>query len=190
MFNIKHPTQTFSYFIYFRPQEIFNWLLLVDDRDYDVWDQPRISWHIKYQRPTPPPDGVGHHGLHHQADEAMPKSEDFATTALEGHFHPDSYRLRAKMSIKKDEVQAVIPIAKHKDLMNLAILTGRQVSRPLKVFIVSQAGDVADVTLHSSCSSVDQSVLKVYCLKFLFDKLYEIFLEGKNVKTSRMFSIM
>ena len=37
--------------MYFRPQEIFNWLLLVDDRDYDVWDQPRISWHIKYQRP-------------------------------------------------------------------------------------------------------------------------------------------
>ena len=106
---------------------------------------------------------------HHQADESMPQKsqKDFTTTttslgALEGHFHPDSYRLRAKMSIKKDEVQAVIPIAKHKDLMNLAILTGRQVSRPLKVFIVSQAGDVADVTLHSSCSSVDQSVLKVY----------------------------
>ena len=105
---------------------------------------------------------------HHQADESMPQKsqKDFTTTttslgALEGHFHPDSYRLRAKMSIKKDEVQAVIPIAKHKDLMNLAILTGRQVSRPLKVFIVSQAGDVADVTLHSSCSSVDQSVLKV-----------------------------
>ena len=73
-----------------------------------------------------------------------------------------SYRLRAKMSIKKDEVQSVIPIAKHKDLMNLAILTGRQVSRPLKVFIVSQAGDVADVTLQCSCSSADQSVLKVH----------------------------
>ena len=72
-----------------------------------------------------------------------------------------SYRLRAKMSIKKDEVQSVIPIAKHKDLMNLAVLTGRQVSRPLKVFIVSQAGDVADVTLQCSCSSADQSVLKV-----------------------------
>ena len=110
---------------------------------------------------------------HHQADESMPQKsqKDFTTTttslgALEGHFHPDSYRLRAKMSIKKDEVQAVIPIAKHKDLMNLAILTGRQVSRPLKVFIVSQAGDVADVTLHSSCSSVDQSVLKVYTIVY------------------------
>ena len=65
------------------------------------------------------------------------------------------------MSVRKDEVQAVIPIAKHKELMNLAVLTGRQVSRPLKVFIVSEGGDVADVTLHSSCTSRDQSVLKV-----------------------------
>ena len=65
---------------------------------------------------------------------AMPKSEkDFTTTALEGHFHPKSYRLNDKMSIKKDNVQDVIPIAKRKDLMNFAILTGRQVSRPLKV---------------------------------------------------------
>ena len=73
----------------------------------------------------------------------------------------NSYRPRAKLSVKKDEVQAVVPIAKHKNLINLAVLTGRQVSKPLKVFIVSQSGDVADVTLHSSCSSVDQSVLKV-----------------------------
>ena len=73
----------------------------------------------------------------------------------------NSYRLRAKMSVKKDEVQAVIPIAKHKELMNLAVLTGRQVSRPLKVVIVSEGLDVPDVTLHSSCTSVDQSVLKV-----------------------------
>ncbi len=45
--------------------------------------------------------------------------------------------------------------------MNLAVLTGRQVSRPLKVFIVSEAGQVADVTLHSSCASKDDSVIKV-----------------------------
>jgi hypothetical protein len=31
----------------------------------------------------------------------------------------------------------------------------------MKVFIVSQAGKVADVTLQSSCHSEDESVLKV-----------------------------
>ncbi|KAG8035245.1 hypothetical protein G9C98_001735 [Cotesia typhae] len=44
--------------------------------------------------------------------------------------------------------------------MNTAVLTGRQVSQAMKVFIVSQAGTVADVTLQSSCHSEDESVLK------------------------------
>lgn len=48
--------------------------------------------------------------------------------------------------------------------MNTAVLTGRQVSQGMKVFIVSQAGTVADVTLQSSCHSEDESVLKVNAL--------------------------
>ena len=47
------------------------------------------------------------------------------------------------------------------EVMNTAVLTGRQVSQAMKVFIVSQAGTVADVTLQSSCHSEDESVLKV-----------------------------
>lgn len=46
-------------------------------------------------------------------------------------------------------------------MINTAVLTGRQVSQAMKVFIVSQAGKVADVTLQSSCHSEDESVLKV-----------------------------
>ena len=45
--------------------------------------------------------------------------------------------------------------------MNTAVLTGRQVSQPLKIFIVSEAGSVADVTLHTSCQTSDDSALKV-----------------------------
>lgn len=48
--------------------------------------------------------------------------------------------------------------------MNTAVLTGRQVSQAMKVFIVSQAGKAADVTLQSSCHSEDESVLKVIFL--------------------------
>ena len=67
------------------------------------------------------------------------------------------------------------------ELMNTAVLTGRQVSQSMKVcdennamlweviitliimkvFIVSEAGSVADVTLHTSCSMADHSALKV-----------------------------
>ncbi|KAJ4439424.1 hypothetical protein ANN_07548 [Periplaneta americana] len=49
---------------------------------------------------------------------------------------------------------------KNWDVINTAVLTGRQVSQAMKVFIVSQAGKVADVTLQSSCHSEDESVLK------------------------------
>lgn len=130
-------------------------MLVIEDRDYDQWDQPRISWHVKYQRPLD-----SYEEYTSESDIALEDDfEDFA--GHKPHHSKNSYRLRAKMLVRKDEVQTVIPIAKNKNLMNLAVLTGRQVSRPLKVFIVSQAGDVADVTLHCSCSSVDQSVLKV-----------------------------
>jgi len=46
-------------------------------------------------------------------------------------------------------------------VLNTAVLTGRQVSQAMKVFIVSRAGKVADVTLQASCRSVEESVLKV-----------------------------
>lgn len=54
--------------------------------------------------------------------------------------------------------------------MNTAVLTGRQVSQAMKVFIVSQAGKIADVTLQTSCYTDDESVIKVnsnfFYLKF------------------------
>lgn len=48
--------------------------------------------------------------------------------------------------------------------MNTAVLTGRQVYKAMKVFIVSQSGKVADITLQSSCHSEDESVIKVLLL--------------------------
>lgn len=45
--------------------------------------------------------------------------------------------------------------------MNTAVLTGHQVYQAMKVFIVSQSGKVADITLQSSCHSEDESVIKV-----------------------------
>lgn len=47
------------------------------------------------------------------------------------------------------------------EVLNTAVLTGRQVSQAMKIFIVSQAGKAADVTFQASCHSEDDSVLKV-----------------------------
>lgn len=52
--------------------------------------------------------------------------------------------------------------------MNTAVLTGRQVYKAMKVFIVSQSGKVADITLQSSCHSEDESVIKV-SFPFIFE---------------------
>lgn len=58
--------------------------------------------------------------------------------------------------------------------MNTAVLTGRQVYKAMKIFIVSQSGKVADITLQSSCHSEDESVIKVIhiCVLSLLCKLY------------------
>lgn len=55
----------------------------------------------------------------------------------------------------------LFPLLQNWEVMNTAVLTGRQVSQAMKVFIVSQAGKVADVTLQSSCHAEDESVIKV-----------------------------
>ena len=59
--------------------------------------------------------------------------------------------------------------------MNTAVLTGRQVSQPLKIFIVSEAGKIADVTLHTSCHTNDDSALKVSCVNIYGHKYWNIY---------------
>ena len=41
----------------------------------------------------------------------------------------------------------------------------------MKIFIVSEAGKIADVTLHTSCKSADESALKVTIIKTLMSKI-------------------
>jgi hypothetical protein len=69
-----------------------------------------------------------------------------------------------------------------RDLVNTAILTSRQVAEPLRVFMVTQAGKVADVTLQASCSSVDESVLKVL-------RLYRSVVVGEGGKKALSLSL-
>lgn len=51
--------------------------------------------------------------------------------------------------------------------MNTAVLTGRQVSQAMKVFTVSEAGKVTDVTRNSICSTEDERVIKVEKSSFI-----------------------
>ena len=61
------------------------------------------------------------------------------------------------------------------ELMNTAVMTGKQVSQSMKIFVVSESGSVADVTLHTSCSTTDAAALKVSTVPHpCYDKILQI----------------
>ncbi|XP_034668116.1 transmembrane protein 132E [Drosophila subobscura] len=119
--------------------EVFSWLLEVAEDTNDIVDGGKIVWSVTHVYDTP---------------KDKDSSELIATDDTKK-------RLIAKLEINKDDIQAVLPMAKIWEVMNTAVLTGRQVAQAMKVFIVSQAGKVADVTLQSSCHAEDESVIKV-----------------------------
>jgi len=124
---------------YSGPHEIFNWLYVIESNESELWEGGKLVWHVKYQHLDP-----------------TSLAEDLANTN-----YSKNARLRHRLDVKKDDVQTVLPISKRWEIMNTAVLTGRQVSQPLKIFIVSEAGKIADVTLHTSCHTNDDSALKV-----------------------------
>lgn len=128
------------------PEEIFNWLYLIQENDSELWEDGKLSWRIKYQYLSGPASLV----------------PQLANTKEEkGDVRHGKKRIRYTLNINKDDVQSVLPISKRWQIINTAVLTGRQISQPLKIFIVSEAGEIADVTLHTSCHTQDDSALKV-----------------------------
>uniref|UniRef100_A0A8D8RU56 Transmembrane protein 132C n=1 Tax=Cacopsylla melanoneura TaxID=428564 RepID=A0A8D8RU56_9HEMI len=93
-------------------------------------------------------------------------------------------KVTAKFQIHKDDIYAVLPISKSWQILNTAVLSGRQISQPMKVFIVSQAGKIADVTLQSSCTSEDESVLKVS------SSCSSVYVDGTEMRGSSNASIL
>ena len=67
-----------------RPLELFNWLYAIDESEAEVWEGGLLVWHVKYQTLDQPDTG------------------NLTRTS----------RLRHRLNIKKDDVQAVLPISK------------------------------------------------------------------------------
>ncbi|KAG7307192.1 hypothetical protein JYU34_007345, partial [Plutella xylostella] len=97
---------------------------------------------------------------------------------------PHEHRVNTRLDIEKDDIQAVLPISKNWEVLNTAVLTGRQVSQAMKVLIVSQAGQIADVTLQSSCHSEDESVLKVS------SSCSSVYVDGSEIRGSSNASVI
>uniref|UniRef100_A0A1Y1MMI2 Transmembrane protein 132E n=1 Tax=Photinus pyralis TaxID=7054 RepID=A0A1Y1MMI2_PHOPY len=117
-------------------QELFTWLIEVTEDAAELYEGARVVWSMKLEP--------------NQEEGEMPESH-----------RADGKKSTSRLDIQKDDIQAVVPISKNWEVLNTAVLTGRQVSQAMKVLIVSQAGKAADVTFQASCHSEDDSVLKV-----------------------------
>jgi len=138
---------------YIGPTEIFNWLFVIDQNESELSEGAKLVWHVKYQYLD-----INDVVVNEQND--IDVDEFYGDGYFDANYTKNA-KLRHRLDIKKDDVQTVLPISKSWEIMNTAILTGRQVSQPMKIFIVSEAGKIADVTLHTSCHTSDVSALKV-----------------------------
>ncbi|XP_018493777.1 transmembrane protein 132C [Galendromus occidentalis] len=89
----------------------------------------------------------------------------------------------SQLNIQKDKVQNILVITRSRDLINTAIITGSQVSQLVKLIMISEAGQMSDVTHKASCHSSDESVLKVS------PSCTSIYLDGSESRSSANVSI-
>uniref|UniRef100_A0A1B0FGG5 Transmembrane protein 132E n=1 Tax=Glossina morsitans morsitans TaxID=37546 RepID=A0A1B0FGG5_GLOMM len=144
-------------------EEVFSWLFEIADDAKELLEGGKIVWSVTYMY-----------------DASKAKDIPLENVGLDD----SKKRVIAKLEINKDDIQAVLPMAKNWELMNTAVLTGRQVAQAMKVFIVSQGGKVADVTLQSSCHAEDESVIKVS------SSCSSVYVDGSEIRGSSNASII
>ncbi|XP_068980778.1 transmembrane protein 132E isoform X3 [Bombus flavifrons] len=155
-------------------EEILTMLLEASEEGVEGnWDGGRIVWSVRYAFDN----GSQLNGMDQQRLQQRQMQHHH-------HHHAERRKLQVRLEIQKDDIQAVLPISKNWEVMNTAVLTGRQVSQGMKVFIVSQAGTVADVTLQSSCHSEDESVLKVS------SSCSSVYVDGTEIRGSSNASVL
>ncbi|KAF3425923.1 hypothetical protein E2986_01711 [Frieseomelitta varia] len=155
-------------------EEILTMLLEASEEGVEGnWDGGRIVWSVRYAFDN----DSQLNGMDQQRLQQRQMQHHH-------HHHAERRKLQVRLEIQKDDIQAVLPISKNWEVMNTAVLTGRQVSQGMKVFIVSQAGTVADVTLQSSCHSEDESVLKVS------SSCSSVYVDGTEIRGSSNASVL
>jgi hypothetical protein len=73
---------------------------------FQIWEGGKLSWHVKYQRVQARDAKEGGSVLARGGPEGAQEGEGGSSTFLRGP------RLRHRLEVKKDDVQAVIPISK------------------------------------------------------------------------------
>ncbi|VDK48554.1 unnamed protein product [Anisakis simplex] len=69
-------------------------------------------------------------------------------------------RITTRFKILVDAPYVLVPLMKDTNLINTAILSGRQTSMPMRILTISEGGLLTDVTSNSHCISAESRVLK------------------------------
>ncbi|CAG2100493.1 unnamed protein product [Medioppia subpectinata] len=138
-------------------QEVYSWLIEIDE-DIDINDGGRIVWQLLYVTES--------------------------SIAVKQDFDKESAKLSSRLDIQKDNVLDVLAITKSRQLLNTALLTGRQVSQAMRIYMVSSAGRISDITLQSSCHAADESILKVS------PSCTSVYLDGSEVRGDQNATIL
>lgn len=156
-------------------QEVYSWLVQVDP-DVDVTEiNGRLVWQLLYNTDLSPDQLPPSSLSQSNVDDSDDDLDDF---------NVESSKLTSLIDIQKDVVQQILPITKSKEMLNTAILNGRQISRAMKIYQVSASGTISDITFQCSCQSADESVLKVS------PSCTSIYLDGSEVRGSQNASIV
>ncbi|KAI6219625.1 hypothetical protein M3Y99_01646100 [Aphelenchoides fujianensis] len=70
-------------------------------------------------------------------------------------------RISRRLVFGVDSPYIVVPIMKSNDLVNVAVITGLQMSTPMRILSISDGGKIRDITDQSQCVSAEPRVLKV-----------------------------
>lgn len=115
-----------------RVQDVFRWQMEVAEDVYDT-NTGRIVWSIEYTR-----DGI----------------------SRESYLSQDS-KIISQINIHNKDLQRLVPVLKVSEILNLAILSGREQVYPLQIYAVDETESFKDVTQQTKCHSVEVDVLKV-----------------------------
>lgn len=150
-------------------QEVYSWLIEIEE-NIDITEvNGRIVWQLLYN--TDSSISIGKQfDMQQQQSQQQQEDEDF---------EKESVKLTSLVDIQKDVVQEILAITKSRELLNTAILNGRQVSRTMRIYQVSAAGSINDITFQCSCQSADESIIKVS------PSCTSVYLDGSEVRGSQ-----
>ncbi|XP_046910174.2 transmembrane protein 132C dtn isoform X3 [Dermatophagoides farinae] len=165
-------------------QEVYSWLIEITDEVNIAEMNGRIVWQLLYETETDSYRNPNTNIIDASIEQHFASHRGGQFLKQEPNFEKESIKLTSLIDIQKDVMEEIIAITNSKELLNTAILNGRQVSRTMRIYQVSAAGHISDITFQCSCQSIDESILKVST------SCTSVYLDGSEIRGSQNATIL